>query len=170
MHRFFVALNCIQGERVALKGDTARQLARVLRARLGDEIIVLDNTGWEYQVTLDSISPGQVLGSIKQRYQSSGETRVAITLVQAVLKAEKFEFVLQKGTELGVSAFVPVFCDRTVPKARDKRWAASRLERWGRIVTEAAEQSGRGRIPKLDSPVGFCSACDSAEGLALVPW
>lgn len=192
MHRFFVPPNWISDDVVMLHGDVARQLARVLRLRPGDRIIVLDDSGWEYLVALESVGPdpssgsGQTLarGAIVERRPSRGEPGVRITLYQGVLKGEKFEFVLQKGTELGVSAFVPVFCARSVPRerrggAREDRAptthskgesAEGRYLRWRRIMTEAAEQSHRGRIPALEMRLDFESACDVAQKPAIIPW
>jgi 16S rRNA (uracil1498-N3)-methyltransferase len=207
MHRFFVSPNCISGDVVTLHGEVARQLARVLRLRPGDRIIVLDDSGWEYLVTLESVgldpsagsepilslSKGQAMarGAIVERQPSRGEPGVRITLYQGVLKGEKFEFVLQKGTELGVSAFVPVFCARSVPREQRRgtgfgvqgtgedhastpytkgKSGEGRYPRWRRIVTEAAEQSHRGRIPALETPLDFERGCDVARKPAIIPW
>ena len=118
MHRFFVPPEWINDESVTLSGDVARQLARVLRSRPGDQIVVLDDSGWEYGVILASVTPDQVSGVVTDKTASQGEPNIKITLYQGVLKADKFELVVQKGTELGISVFVPVFCDRSVPVER----------------------------------------------------
>ena len=115
---------------------------------------MLDNSGWEYTVVLDEIGLDEARGLVEDRLPSDGEPGTRITLYQAVLKADRFEFVLQKGTGLGVSRFVPVFCARSVPRQRGKDWATSRLPRWHRITTEAAEQSRRGRLPALSLSPG----------------
>jgi 16S rRNA (uracil1498-N3)-methyltransferase len=170
MHRFFVPPEWINDETVTLSGDVARQLARVLRSRPGDQIIVLDDSGWEYVVILASVTPEQVSGVVTDKTASQGEPNINITLYQGVLKADKFELVVQKGTELGISVFVPVFCDRSVPVERGNPWAANRYPRWRRIITEAAEQSHRGRIPVLKEPSEFAAACIGIEGLGIIPW
>ena len=170
MHRFFVSPGSISGDAVTLSGPTSRQLARVLRSRPGAKIVVLDDSGWEYVVTLEKVSPDEVLGAVVDRQASRGEPRTRLTLYQGVLKADRFEFVLQKGTELGVSTFVPMICARSVPRMREKALTANRYARWRRIMTEAAEQSGRGRIPILEQSVDFFSACDNVEGPAIIPW
>ena len=170
MHRFFVPPESIEGDSVRLDGAVAHQLVNVLRARPGDRVLVLDGSGWEHTVTLEQISSREVRGRVTERVLSVGEPEVEITLYQAVLKADRFEFVLQRGTELGVATFVPVFCDRSIPTDRGGGWPGKRLQRWERIVSEAAEQSHRGKVPALGAPVDFSSACDAAEGLALIPW
>jgi 16S rRNA (uracil1498-N3)-methyltransferase len=85
------------------------------------------------------------------------------------LKADRFELVLQKCTELGVATFVPVLAQRSVPRVGEK-WAANRYPRWRRIVREAAEQSGRRRLPALESATGLRQACEAAEGVRIIPW
>jgi len=142
----------------------------VLRARPGDQVVVLDNSGIEYLVTLQSLSREQAQGVVVSKSPGAGEPRARITLYQGVLKSDKFELVLQKGTEVGISSFIPVFCARSIPRASEKEWAASRLTRWQRIIREAAEQSRRGRIPTLAKPVEFSAACDAAQGMDLIPW
>ncbi|MDP6402013.1 MAG: RsmE family RNA methyltransferase [SAR202 cluster bacterium] len=170
MHRFFVAAECIEASAVTLSGDAARQIARVLRARPGDRITVLDDSGWEYAVTLEAVGPSRVEGVITDRALSRGEPRVEVVLYQALLKMDRFEFVLQKGTELGVSRFVPVFSERSVPRPRIGKGEVARQARWRKIIAEAAEQSRRGRLPVLDEPVAFGEACDQVEGMAVIPW
>ena len=170
MHRFFVPPDRINDGKVALPEDVSRQLHRVLRARRGDRILVLDDSGWEYSVALDSVGPDEAHGTVVDRTVSGGEPRIAITLYQSVLKSDRFELVLQKGTELGVSAFVPTLCERSVAGGRERLASANRATRWRRIVKEAAEQSRRGRIPRLDNPVEFAEACDGVEGPAIIPW
>ena len=170
VHRFFIAPDCLGGDSVTLKGQVSRQLARVLRSRPGDRIVVLDNSGWEYMVTLTEVRPDQARGRVVERSASASEPAAHITMYQGVLKTSRFELVLEKGTELGVTTFVPVFCERSVPKRRDPERAAIRCDRWRRIITEAAEQSGRGRVPVLEEPVEFSQACDYARHPAIIPW
>ena len=167
MHRFFVPSSNIDGGRVTLTDDAARQLARVLRASPGDSIIALDNSGYEYRVTLDVVSPKQAAGVISDIYAGDGEPQLHITLYQGLMKADRFEYVLQKGTELGISRFVPIVCERTVARGAI---TAARAERWRRIIREAAEQSGRCRLPMLDSAVSFGEACPSVVKPALIGW
>lgn len=167
MHRFFVPPSNIGGGRVTLTADAARQLTRVLRASHGDTIIALDGSGYEYRVTLDVVSPKQASGVIRDIYTTNGEAQLRITLYQGLMKADRFEYVLQKGTELGISRFVPIVCERTVARSAI---TVARAGRWRRIIREAAEQSGRCRLPALDSAVSFGKACDSIVKPAIIGW
>ena len=166
MHRFFVPPEWISDGSVTLSGQVAHQVTRVLRSRPGDRIVVLDGSGWEHLVTLEDVGPKRVRGSVTETLPSEGEPRTRIALYQAMLKADRFELVLQKGTELGVASFVPVTCARSVPQ----RCGEARGDRWRRIIAEAAEQSGRGKVPSLEEPVSFFDACDGVAGLGLMPW
>ena len=82
-------------------------------------MIVLDGSGLEYRVVLRSVSTEQVIGDVVESGLCEGEPGIEITLYQAIIKGDKFEYVLQKGTELGVSAFVPMICERSIPNARN---------------------------------------------------
>ncbi|MCX5636790.1 MAG: RsmE family RNA methyltransferase, partial [Planctomycetota bacterium] len=94
-----------------------------------------------------------VVGEVLQKQKAVGEPSVQITLFQSLLAREKFEWVLQKCTEVGVTRFVPVITQRAL--VRETAIKPEKLDRWQRIITEAAEQSHRGRIPDLLPPVSF---------------
>lgn len=169
MHRFFVAPECIQEVQARVDGPVARQVARVLRLRTGDRVVLMDNSGCEYVVALHSISPSRIDGAVLEKRRGLGNPGVILTLYQGLLKGDKLETVLQKGTEIGVSAFVPVLCHRSVPRA-SKGWADGRYPRWHRILTEAAEQSGWARIPLLEPLVSLREALSVATGVRLMAW
>lgn len=171
MHRFFVPPTAIQGDRVTLTGPVVHQLAHVLRLRPGERIIVLDDSGWEYTVELERLGRERAQGRLVGRAEAQTEPCARITLYQAVLKRERFEWVLEKGTELGIIGFVPIFCARSV--VRDPEAVGKKLPRWRAIIREAAEQSGRGRLPRLETPLSFAAACQQAQaagGLSLLAW
>ena len=170
MHRFFVDPTSIQGDLVRLDGPIARQIARVLRLRPGEGIQVLDDTGSVYRVELTAVGVRNTEGRVLDTSDAGGEPGLKITLYQALLKADSFELVLQKGTELGVSRFVPVSCERSVAVLRGQGRLGSKLERWRRILREAAEQSERGRLPVLQPPIDFKEACDTVSEPALILW
>lgn len=168
MHRFFVSLATIQNNAVRFTSAHAHQLRDVLRMRTGDAVLVLDNAGSEYHVVLSRITRDGVQGEIVEQRAARGEPRARVILYPALLKADKFEWVLQKGTELGIAAFAPVITERSV---RDV--GAHKFARWTQIVTEAAEQAGRGKIPPLyaHQPLGHAlRAAQLSGGLLLLPW
>ncbi len=134
--------------------------------RPGDEIIVLDNSGSEWRVRLIEVGQDAVKGRLSGQQLAQTEPTLPLTLYQGALKAQKFEWVLQKGTELGVNCFVPTICQRSVPHNIDA--LAKKRERWQHIIQEAAEQSGRGLLPRLEAAMTLPEAVQYAGSNSLV--
>jgi 16S rRNA (uracil1498-N3)-methyltransferase len=156
---------------VTFPAGIAHQLSLVLRLQPGDHVLVLDNCDHQFEVELANVSNKSAIGRMIKEQPASGEPRVRITLFQSLTQREKFEWLLQKCTEVGVAAFVPVISSRSLVQ----RGAGSldKQERWQRILREAAEQSGRGRIPLLSEPLRFADALQTAckdNSLALMLW
>src|SRR5215211_8840704 len=171
-YRFFVESGTIHGRDVLIEdSELSHQIGTVLRLRAGERVVMLDNCGWQYVVALGEIERGRVAGTIERKELAGGEPRTKITLYAALMRPERFEWVLQKGTELGVSAFVPLICERSTIADADAL-SDHKQERWRRIVREAAEQSRRGKLPRLAPAVLFPAACDQAaqRGTALLLW
>lgn len=167
MHRFFVPAGNLTKDRVEFTPAQAHQIARVLRLRPGDEVQALDNSGACLLVRLQETGQGRTFGSILSKQPVTGEPGTRIRLCQGLLKGEKWEWVLQKGTEVGISAFRGVACTRSVPQVEPQAWE-SRVRRWSAIVLEAAEQSGRGLLPELAEPTRWENACREAAGSGLL--
>ena len=164
MQRFFIDPVLLQNAVVELPDNIVYQLIHVLRARQGDHMILLDDTGWEYQAELLKVSQHQVTAGITGKAIPKREPSVRISLYQALVRETKMDWVLQKGTELGVAAFIPLFCERSLISPP----SPSKYERWRRIITEAAEQSGRTRMPRLELAQPFEHACARSAGLSLI--
>lgn len=173
MHRFFVEPDPTLGlgAEITLPAEVTRQVGYVLRLRPGDTITLLDGSGDECLVELGHFGREAIIGRVVARRPVPGEAGRQVTLYQCVLKGEKFGWVLQKATELGVAALVPVVSTRTIPPLSEVAQPA-KAERWTRIVREAAEQSGRGRLPRLHPPLLWNAAITqaTAAGLTLLPW
>ncbi|MDD5190982.1 MAG: RsmE family RNA methyltransferase [Dehalococcoidales bacterium] len=166
MNRFFIPKEWLEADGVNIYDEAARQIINVLRLKVNDRIVVLDNTGVEYRVNLDGFTKDTVHGTIEAREPSANEPHVKITLYQSLLKADKFEYVLQKGVELGVTAFVPVISARCIAKKE----SAEKRARWEKIIKEAAEQSERGIIPELKATVQFTQSCETVNPLSIMLW
>jgi 16S rRNA (uracil1498-N3)-methyltransferase len=160
LHRFFIPPEWIRDKQVTLSDEAAHQARNVLRLRAGDRVVVLDDTGWECEVELSQVDRDGVKGQVIEERQSAGEPRTRVKLYQSVLKARKFELVLQKGTELGIVEFVPLVSERSV--VGDVSEVDAKQERWRRVIREAAEQSRRGRLPVLRPTAMFAPACQEA--------
>jgi 16S rRNA (uracil1498-N3)-methyltransferase len=171
MHRFFVPPAWVQGGEVSITGAQAHQIADVLRMQAGDRILVLDNSGWEIDTRLTAVDRHTVRGEVLKRRLSEVEPRTKVSLCQGVLKGKRFEFTLQKGTELGIVEFVPVIANRCV--LSELASVEQKRERWEWIIQEAAEQSNRGRKPALRPASLFPQACETLQasgGLAIMLW
>ncbi|HOJ77818.1 MAG TPA: 16S rRNA (uracil(1498)-N(3))-methyltransferase [Bacillota bacterium] len=170
MTRFFIPSSQINGNQVVLEGSDHHHLLNVLRKKVNDQIIVLDGKGQEFLVRITELSPLKAVGEIVELIDKPTEPRVRITLVQSLPKADKFEYILQKNTELGVARFQPIISERSTirinEESRMKKW-----ERWHKIIKEAAEQSGRKVIPELEMVQNWKDALPRLRsGLVLIPW
>lgn len=171
-YRFFVAADGLREREVRIENaELAHQIANVLRLRAGDQVLLLDNTGLQHVVTLGAIGRGWVEGAVERTELAQGEPRSELTLYLALIRPEKFEWVLQKGTELGVSAFVPLITERSMAGGANEL-NARKIERWQRVIREAAEQSRRGRLPQLAPALALNAASKQASqcGMGLLLW
>ncbi len=150
VHRFHVP-GPLEAGLVDLPGPAAHQVLSVLRLRPGAPLVLFDGRGGEWSATIAGAGRDGVTARLLQHHTPAREAAIRVTLAQAVLKSDRFEWLLQKGTELGVVAFQPLLTRRTVAVAHGAL-GAGKLERWGRIVTEAAEQSGRCLVPRVWPP------------------
>ena len=172
MHRFFVPpeLVKITSIEVPLPKELAHQVRDVVRLDIGEQLLLLDNSGDEVLATVARITKASVEVYLLERRPGTREPAVRIILCQGMLKSTRFEWILEKGTELGVSVFSPIICRRSV--AGLESTGSSKIQRWQRIIQEAAEQSGRSRLPEL---LPICSLEDaisdfSLDTLAIIPW
>jgi 16S rRNA (uracil1498-N3)-methyltransferase len=148
----------------------AHQVRDVLRLTVGEQIILLDNGGDEFLCTVAKSGRVGVEVELVERRAGKQESSVRLVLCQGLLKSARFEWILEKGTELGVAVFVPTLCRRSMSGLEDAGLA--KIQRWQRIVQEAAEQCGRSRIPELQPIRPLMHALkDIPDGaVALMPW
>lgn len=161
MHRFFLSEEDKIGSKevVIASEDLVHQMFSVLRFRTGEEVVVLDGSGDEWVVELTQVSKKMVLGKILKKVRNEAESALRVCLYQSLLKnMERFEWVLQKGTEVGVAEFVPLV------SARCERPVVGKIDRLTRIIKEAAEQSGRGVVPSFGEAVKFRDVLTRGRG------
>ena len=151
MPKFFIQQEDVQGDFLIIRED-AHHILHVLRKTPGDHLTVCDGQGHDYECEImpDKLPDGELRCHIISRNTSPAEPAIHITLLQGLPKAEKMEYLLQKGVEVGVSRFVPLMTERsivklTADKARDK------VRRWEKIAQSAAKQSGRGILPSVEN-------------------
>lgn len=163
MHHFFV--QDIRHDRAYFSVEQSHQIGRVLRLAVGEQLVVLDNAGWQYAAELAEVGR-RATAVLRHKRPAANEPTLHLTLYQALLKRDNFEWALQKGTEVGVSRFVPLLTARTVAQPSHKP------DRWERILTESAEQCRRGLIPELGAPLRLADAWGQTAmaDIALLPW
>lgn len=169
MRRFYALREQFTENKVRLSLDESKHLRDVLRLRAGDAVSVFDGDGSEFECSIIETGKNKhpaVLEVLRDASDASRESALDFTLAVALLKGEKFDLVIQKATELGVTRIVPLITRRADVKIKNPDDGAKKLERWRRIVLEAAKQSGRRKLPVVKTPVEFAEFVKTIEGTA----
>jgi 16S rRNA (uracil1498-N3)-methyltransferase len=148
--RVYVETELHSGSIVELSRETASHVAKVLRARSGDELILFNGRGGEYSAVVDAVRGARVTVAVGAARDVDRESPLRVTLIQCVPRGDRMDFVVQKATELGVACIVPVLSQRSVVKL-DGAQAASKLLHWQAVAVSACEQCGRNRLPRIES-------------------
>jgi len=165
--RFFVDAAMLACDDVTIEGDLAHRLTRVLRMCPGDEFVLFDGGGRDAVVRIDQAGERIVRARVVERRDGPPEPRVRLHLYQSITKGERFEWLLEKGTEIGVARFVPLIAARAVVTTTGE---GNRGQRWRRVVAEAAEQCGRSAVPEIGESARFDAALASAPGVLMLPY
>lgn len=166
MRRFYTPKEYIDEESVTLGEEETRHLRDVLRLKMGDEVRVFDGEGREFSCLIASIGKKESsLDITSEVAPTSPESSLDITLAVALLKGEKFDLVIQKAVELGVTSLVPLETARCDVKIKD---AGKKLDRWRKIALEACKQSGRARLMEIADVIDFGKFIDRAEDGTIV--
>lgn len=166
LHRFFVSAGCIGEGRGTIAGSDVAHISRVLRLGPGSELILFDGAGTEYLARIMDVGKEAITCRILEMRGSPAEPHVDVAIAQGLPKGDKMDVVIQKCTELGASRFIPVRTERSVARHESK------LERWRRIATEAAKQSGRAIVPVVEEIIDFDDFLKRLGefGLCMIPW
>jgi 16S rRNA (uracil1498-N3)-methyltransferase len=170
--RVYVDAALAPGTIVELPAETASHLAKVLRARSGDRVILFSGDGREYVGAIESVRGSRVTASVGDGANVDRESPLAITLVQCVPRGDRMDFIVQKATELGVTRIVPVLSQRSVVRF-DASQKESKVAHWRAVVLNACEQCGRNRLPIIEAPaplIGYLgSSASTTARLVLEP-
>ena len=156
MPRFFVSDDMLSRPSAVLEGEHAAHI-KVLRLRVGEQITLCDGMGHETLCTIEDLAPGQVQVAVGPVTDASSEPAVRCSIYMGFPKADKFEHVIQKATELGAHEIIVFPCARSISRP-DTKSLSKKLERWQKIAVSAAEQSGRGYIPQVLALDSFAQA------------
>ena len=169
--RFLLSGVALQsGAELTLPDEFAHQARDVLRLGPGDTLRLLDGAGGEYPSQIVRVSRRDVTARVGAREEGLPQPAVRLTLCLGLLKATRFEWALQKGTELGVATFQPLLTERAV--AATEEFGAAKRRRYERILAEALEQCGGAWLPALEAPRTLAEALASApaDAIRLIPW
>ena len=171
MPQFFLPPEALADQKFHLVGPEAFHVAKVLRYQPGQTLVLFDGKGGRFEGVISQIhADGSVSGKLTETLPKTEDRKpVKITLYQGLLKSSHWDYVLEKGTELGVSAFVPLLTPRTVVLLHEAERAKSKLERWDRVVMAAAKQCDLTELPTVKAPEHFRDAI-KCEGLTLLAW
>lgn len=161
LHRFYVEQKIVEGEILTINStELVHQVRRVFRLRPGDQVIVFNGTGFDYECNIDSYGEGNKIGddsAISLLVVSSRPSRFSpkrrLFLCTAIVKKDTFEWIVEKATELGVTDIIPIEAERSEKKALNE-------DRLRKIVIEACEQSGRGTTPMVHQIMGLGEAAE----------
>jgi 16S rRNA (uracil1498-N3)-methyltransferase len=163
-HRFHTTPSRIDAATIRLDADEAHHLARVLRLGPGDRVFVFDGGGNEWECEVAQTGKRDAELRILHRLENIVEAPLAITLAQALVKGDKFDWIVQKTTELGVARIVPLLTDHSdvrLNKGRGEERVEQKLQRWRRIALEAVKQCGRRHLVEIAEPVDFAAFCEA---------
>lgn len=167
MHRFFLDSDLNDNLQITFPEEISSQITRVFRMREGDQIIVFNGKGKEAMIQLNQIDKKSSFGTVIDSYLMDNEPKIKIHLFQSLIKADRFEYALQKCVEVGVTSFTPIISERTEVEPPSN----TRTMRWRKIIQESAEQNGRSILPLLNQTQNFHTAIqDINEGSILIPW
>jgi len=170
MRRFYISPDQLQAPDPYLRGDEAKHILQVLRMKKGDRLLLFDNSHQEYQAVIVSVSGDRVYFEILERQATMRESPLQVTLGLPIIRPQHFEWILQKGTELGVFAFRPFYSAYSRLNF-EKADPESRRARWKKIIVEAAKQCQRNVLPELFPAVSFAGLLEeSHQKLKLIPY
>lgn len=181
IHRFYIpdisSQLLVDSSQIVFPSEISHQIKKVLHLKDGEQVIVFDGSGKEWIIelvnneTMQQLNSNKtVLGRIIKEVINQSEPKIFVNLYQALIPRDKFEEVLQKGTEVGVSCFVPTQTARSIVHAKDVD--DKKISRWQKITQEATEQSERGVVPQVLPALKFELAIEQAlkEGKVLIAW
>jgi 16S rRNA (uracil1498-N3)-methyltransferase len=165
IHRVHCQQDLEPGQEAVIEGDRGHYLARVLRVRPGQPIVLFNGDGFDYAAEVLQAARNRLTALVDSRLPAVREPQMRLTVTQAISRGERMDLTLQKCTELGACEFRPLVTERVEVRLGPER-AKRRLAHWRGVVVSACEQSGRAVVPAVHSPIGFRDwlASDEAHG------
>ena len=160
--RVYIEEKIYSGEITSLSSDKAHHILHVLRLRVGDQVKLFDNSGLQFNTHIVETEKRAVHVKVEEQEECLGESPLDITLCLAVSKGQHMDFSIQKAVELGVKNITPIISEYSNVKLVGDR-ETNKLTHWKKIIVGATEQSGRGLLTKIESPVAFDETIESHD-------
>ncbi len=151
MTRIYQASQLTEHAIVTLDECASHHVARVLRAKVGEPVVLFNGQGGEYAGVITEINKKTVTVTLNEFLDREAESALDIWLAQGISRGEKMDYTIQKAVELGVKQIIPLYTERCNVKL-DKDRSEKRLQHWQSIIISACEQSGRNHIPAIQGP------------------
>ena len=165
MPKFFIHKEDIADQTVTITGGDAAHIAKVLRMEPGAEITLCDGEGTDFVGKLISCTKDEVVCAIQSQHPCETEPALSFVLFQGLPKQGKMDYIIEKCTELGIAAIVPVACERSVAEIKNPQAEEKKLARWRKIAAESVKQCGRGVITKVAGVMTVKEALDFSKQL-----
>jgi 16S rRNA (uracil1498-N3)-methyltransferase len=157
MEYFYTPPSLIGEQELMIDGDEFSHLTHVMRRKVGDRIMVVDGAGTMLTAIITTVKRQEARCAIEQRSHRAHEPALSVTLAVGLLKnAASFDFLVEKATEIGAAAIVPMITERTIPRH-------ARTDRWRKLALAAMKQSGRCVLPRVDEPMDFEALVSQAQ-------
>lgn len=161
--RFFCELPMLEGQTVALPQTVSHHI-RVRRLKAGQQVVLFDGQGQQFESTLQFSPDGQALAEITSSNFADRELKGRIVLVQGIASQDRMDWVTEKAVELGVAELIPVAASRSVVKLAGER-ATKRTEHWRKLIISASEQCGRNQLMQVQPPCDLRQAIRACQNL-----
>ena len=153
----------LNGNEISLVGSEARHMLSVLRLQQGDTVRLIDGRGTAHFCEIIKSGTKKAVCRIIKTLKQSGEPSLALTLAIGLSTGSKFDTVIEKGVEVGVSRFVPLLTEKSKVKLGDASAIKRKMNRWRRVAEAAVKQSGRSKFPEIEAPVKFHDYLEGAK-------
>lgn len=169
MSRFYIPKGSVREKEISVSGEEAHHILDVMRLKKLDAVTAFDGEGMEYSGFIKSVGRNSLVIQITSEVSTGHPQEYPVTLIQAIPKKDNMDYIVEKATELGVTAILPVVTERTIVRWNDQK-RHDHAERWRAISREAAKQCGRTVIPRIEEIKKFTDALSAAEdkGLKLI--
>lgn len=169
MPQFYVKQDNVKDDSILITEKSDRKhIVNVLRSRVGDEVILVDDNEFTYRVCICEIASDAIATKVVEKYKSFRKLKTNLVLAQSILKSSAQDFVVQKATELGVKKIIPMQTQYTVVKFKNDKDKAQKVNRWQKIAFESCKQCERSDIPEISDIYDFNSVLESASDYDVV--